>query len=516
MSRRPTYAQIAADFGLWQEYADPNATMDQPAFDETPMGERLGLLKQAFGPELPALEPGFYGVTELHRATWDGDVGAVRQLLVKGTVHVDAADLDGDTALLAAARNGHERVVDVLLEAGADPYLANHEGESPSQYRMVLDRVVDPVHQAVAAGDTEALASLINDGANLRRLNKDGDTPAHVALAKAYRYDLGLDGFLVETKHRASLDMLLRADPDLVDVPNGRHHGTIYAQVEAMEMGACPSPPLAAANPQQAMWVALFKGDAAELADVLNRCHADVNQRTSDGATPLHVAAKNGRAAQVKTLLAHQADPTAAWCGMTPLYVATSAGHANTMALLLNAGSDPLAAPAGGCALHVAAERRDPAALALLLDNGVATVDPRDESTGQTPLHVAARRGNGEACRLLVAHGASLTTADHLGRTALDHAKGDAVVLDGFTLGQVDRQTLAGAPERPVAAVPAPAHSGGGSDAELDALRARVAELEAANAGLLADRQQLKEALREVLASAKPALAPAQRQPGGP
>lgn len=515
MSRRPTYAQIAADFRLWQEYADPNGTMDQPAFDETPMDERLGLLKQAFGPELPALEPGFYGVTELHRATWDGDVGQVRQLLAQG-MHVDAADLDGDTPLLAAARNGHERLLDVLLEAGADPFLENHEGESPSQYLIVQSRVVDPVHQAVAAGDTATLADLINNGANLRRFDKNGNTPAHAALAHAYRYDLGMDRIDVDTKQRAVLDMLLRADPDLVDVPNGQHRETIQSQVDAMDLAGCPSPPLAAANPQEAMWVALFKGDAAELADVLNRCHADVNQRTSDGATPLHVAAKNGRAAQVKTLLAHQADPTVAWCGMTPLYVATSAGHANTMGVLLNAGSDPLAAPAGGCALHVAAERRDPAALALLLDNGLATVDPRDESTGQTPLHVAARRGNGEACRLLVANGASLDVADHLGRTALDHAKGDAAVLDAITLGQTDRQTLAGAPVGPVAAIASPSPSGGGSDAELDALRARVAELEAANAGLLADRQQLKDALRDVLASAKPAPSPSSRNLGGP
>lgn len=343
MSRRPTYAQIAADFRLWQEYADPNGTMDQPAFDETPMDERLGLLKQAFGPELPALEPGFYGVTELHRATWDGDVGQVRQLLAQG-MHVDAADLDGDTPLLAAARNGHERLLDVLLEAGADPFLENHEGESPSQYLIVQSRVVDPVHHAVASGDTATLADLIDSGANLRRFDKNGNTPAHVALAQAYRYDLGLDRIDVDTKQRAVLDMLLRADPDLVDVPNGQHRETLQSQVDAMDLAGCPSPPLAAANPQEAMWVALFKGDAAELADVLNRCHADVNQRTSDGATPLHVAAKNGRAAQVKTLLAHQADPTAAWCGMTPLYVATSAGHANTMGVLLNAGSDPLAA----------------------------------------------------------------------------------------------------------------------------------------------------------------------------
>jgi len=526
VSRRPTYAQIAADFGLWQEYADPNATMDQPAFDETPMDERLGLLKQAFGPELPALEPGFYGVTELHRAVWDGDAAAVRQLLSKGA-NVDEADLDGDTALLAAARHGDERIMDILLEAGADPYLANHEGESPSQYLVVQNRVVDPVHRAVAAADTATLASLIADGADLRHLNSAGETPAHVALSNAYRYDLGLDRYAVDTRHRLALDMLLQADPGLAELPDSRHL-TLSDHVAGMDLGACPSPPLASADPQAAMWAALATGDGAELSDVLNRCPVDVNQRTSDGATPLHVAAKNGRAAQVKSLLAYLADTNAAWCGMTPLYVATSAGHPQTMQLLLKAGSDPLAAPVGGCALHVAAERRDPAALALLLETMPATVNPVDESTGQTPLHVAAKRGNAEHCRLLVAHGASLTQSDHLGRNALDHAKGNTAVLDAFTLGGADLtnaqaahdawQTDAEAktnqglvPAHTIAQAVRPA------TLELEALQARVAELEADNSRLLHERQQLKASLERVLGNGESApVANTKRRPPRP
>ena len=57
MSAKHTYAQIAADFRLWAEYADPHATMSQEEFDALSCEEKVALQVEAFGPE-PVRAPG--------------------------------------------------------------------------------------------------------------------------------------------------------------------------------------------------------------------------------------------------------------------------------------------------------------------------------------------------------------------------------------------------------------------------------------------------------------------------
>jgi ankyrin repeat protein len=56
---------------------------------------------------------------EWQQATSDGNAGKVRALLAGGQ-NVDARDEHGQTALMNAARLGHEQIVQVLVDAGAD------------------------------------------------------------------------------------------------------------------------------------------------------------------------------------------------------------------------------------------------------------------------------------------------------------------------------------------------------------------------------------------------------------
>jgi len=48
---RPTYAQIAASFDLWQEYADSAGTTSRDEFDAMTTADRVDLLLSTFGPE---------------------------------------------------------------------------------------------------------------------------------------------------------------------------------------------------------------------------------------------------------------------------------------------------------------------------------------------------------------------------------------------------------------------------------------------------------------------------------
>ena len=52
----PPFEKIAADFDLWQEYIDPDATMLREEFDGMSHGERLAFINENFDPEVPTVE----------------------------------------------------------------------------------------------------------------------------------------------------------------------------------------------------------------------------------------------------------------------------------------------------------------------------------------------------------------------------------------------------------------------------------------------------------------------------
>ena len=70
------------------------------------------------------------GSTALGAAAFDGHVAAVKVLLEAGA-EVNHADNNRCTALYFGARHGHVEVIQVLLAAGADPSIADHQGRTP-------------------------------------------------------------------------------------------------------------------------------------------------------------------------------------------------------------------------------------------------------------------------------------------------------------------------------------------------------------------------------------------------
>ncbi len=66
----------------------------------------------------------------LLRAASAGSVDTVRTLLASPNVDVNGIDDQGNTALIQAARSGHNQVVTQLLIARADPKIKNNDGKS--------------------------------------------------------------------------------------------------------------------------------------------------------------------------------------------------------------------------------------------------------------------------------------------------------------------------------------------------------------------------------------------------
>jgi len=88
----------------------------------------------------------------LLRAARDGHADAVQELLKSPDIDVNATDADGNTALIEAARFGHDHVARVLLAAGANTKVRDKNGKTP----LML---------AVAGGHDEVALALRQGGA---------------------------------------------------------------------------------------------------------------------------------------------------------------------------------------------------------------------------------------------------------------------------------------------------------------------------------------------------------------
>lgn len=151
------------------------------------------------------------------------------------------------------------------------------------------------------------------------------------------------------------------------------------------------------------MW-SLGNGNTA-MAQVLLDGGADVDARTSYGATPLHFAVWHDRPEQrvlVQRLLQAGADPDA---GQIPSY------RLPANPSLRSAEGTVLGNVAGGGSVEM---------VRILLEGG-ATVDARQPGW-RTPLMMAAAGGHVEVVRMLLAAGADVAAKDSDGRTALDLA----------------------------------------------------------------------------------------------
>jgi ankyrin repeat protein len=73
------------------------------------------------------------GFTPLMLAAWKGAAACVKLLLASGgdALELDAVDQDGDTALHAAAYYNHPEIIQLLLQAGADPIIGDNNGRTP-------------------------------------------------------------------------------------------------------------------------------------------------------------------------------------------------------------------------------------------------------------------------------------------------------------------------------------------------------------------------------------------------
>ena len=300
----------------------------------------------------------------------------------------------------AALRNA--KVVSVLLDAGADPRLADVSGRTP-------------LHNAVEAGWGAAVSLLLAAGADPRAPDMHGVRPLDLADER------GNDEMLAHLRtFRAS------PPPSCGRLCESGFWKTATAKQVRQALTQATSTRGRSPLGDDPLHVALAAVADVEIVRLLLDRGADPNARNARDDTPLHVAARTpGGAAAIPALLKRGALLEAANAeDRTPLHVASErATTIDAMRALLDAGANPNLLTGdffGDTAWTIAARQSEgPEATKLLLEYG----NSKEAVTGYTGLlPSAAGRGHPETVVLLLDQGIPPDDADAYGNTALNYA----------------------------------------------------------------------------------------------
>ena len=288
----------------------------------------------------------------MHIATRDSRISSIQQLLNAGA-NIDALDADHETPLLEATSAGHEKVVQLLLENGAN-----------AKVKDTLGRTA--LHMALTAPDAEHIVQLLLDaGIDTESHDSGHETPLLTA---------------IRCNNEKGVQLLLKNGADILAKDK---------------------------TSQTAMHILPSDCDQS-LAQRLLEAGADIHARDDHGQTPLfktvlsrkgrtalHGACAFGKAKKVELLLKAGADIDARDShGQTPLFRPVESKAEKTVPLLLKTGANVQARDLDGeRALHIATSEaesdrwRSVAMPHILLDAG-ADADATNEKGLKPSLNI--------------------------------------------------------------------------------------------------------------------------------
>lgn len=292
------------------------------------------------------------GQTPLHHLNnTDGKSPSIIAVLVNSGADLEIRDIYGRSPLLTSS------CFIALLDAGADPHVADHNGNS----------LLHTMWQRVGGADFKSFEAAIAAGCDIWRVNYEGNTLLHQVVKQYIGTNLQYLRSVVEYLLHAGMSPTAKNARGLTPM----HYICSYVP-----------PPIPAAGQHFVNY--LLETSLADGIDI-----GDTN-----GVKPIHLAASISETL-VSKLIDHGADPTAFTDeSRNILHIAARARQSNTIGLVLQHFS--IAQPyllntsdrAGRTPLHDACRSGRPESVALLLKYGA---DPTlKDKQGNTPLHACS------------------------------------------------------------------------------------------------------------------------------
>ena len=348
------------------------------------------------------------GSTALHWAVNRDDVDTVKLLLDRGA-NVKAANRYGARPLDLACINGNAGIIEMLLKAGADP----NSGSATGQTALMT---------AARTGKVDAVQVLLARGADVNAKETfRGQTALMWAAGQGHA-----DTVRALIEAGADIHVRSKGNPDLTRAS---------ARPDDVDTGGGSDKPRApAAKDPPGLTPLLFAVRAGHIAAsrVLLDAGANVNETVGDGSSALLLAVMNAHYELAALLLDKGANPNADAQGWTPLHQLVFTRRPNT-----NRGA-PVPLPSGNLS--------DLKLVEVLVKHGADAnarmKRERDDgsrnvlnSIGATPYLLAAKAADVAMMRALVANGADpLLTTDE-GATPLMAAAGVGIWRTGENPG---------------------------------------------------------------------------------
>ncbi|KAJ3215493.1 hypothetical protein HDU67_000351 [Dinochytrium kinnereticum] len=341
--------------------------------------------------------------TALMIAAKKGKVEACRALLQTRKVSIGARDATGLTALHIASGCNKPEIIQLLLEAGADPEIRTDKGltclamaasHGAADCIPILGRVANleakctdkeltPLGMAIVRGHSTAIPPLLECGASLTNLEVNGITAVTLALS---------------SHSWKELELIVRLRPEALELRDESGRTPLMAAAEWWPVDVC-----------------------SRLIALGAQVNVEVDE---DEFTPLMEAVQEGKADVVELLVSHGAKMDRESNKITPLYRAARLGFADVCRVLIDKGCKVDELEKSWTALHGAATKQQAEAASVIAEAMVKAgvgLEARDRD-GDTALHIAADKGDVGIVRRLIELGASQDAKNNEGKTPKDRA----------------------------------------------------------------------------------------------
>ncbi|XP_062587167.1 rabankyrin-5-like isoform X2 [Saccostrea cucullata] len=375
----------------------------------------------------------------------------VAQVLVKHGCDVDLwSEGPGkcqQTLLHRAIDENNESIACFLIKNGCDknsPRRPGLNGEGEDEARDGCS----PLHLACTWGLELVVQCLMEHNANVNTKDAEGKTPIHIAIENQHtviislllahpgldltvRDRSGLTPFAaaMTTKNNKAAQAILNREPNAAEQVDNKGYNFLHTAIQKsdiesvlflMSVQANVNSPTQDSKKLMPLHLAVMAGSEMIVRNLL-LAGADINARTRQDETSLHLAAEKDHAAICSILLSNKIDYDAVDENhRNALHVATMYGNINTVRVLLTESRINAEAvnAKGQTPLHTLGQYgKENAAAMFELFRETMPDYPLDipDAEGNTVLLLAYMNGNGNLCRSLVRAGARLGSMNKQG-----------------------------------------------------------------------------------------------------